>query len=65
MTSRNFLNRLIIFSFLVLVGYCLARSIQYKSVMGIILAVTSLCAVVYFLYLVVRAKEQREAEETA
>ena len=64
MTSRPFLNRLIIFGFLVLVGFCLARSIQYKSVMGIILALTSLGAAVYFLYLLAKAKAEMETEET-
>ena len=50
---------------MILVGYCLARGIQHKSVMGVILAITSLGAGVYFLYLLVNAKEagEREPEE--
>ncbi|MBK5273055.1 MAG: hypothetical protein JJE22_18805 [Bacteroidia bacterium] len=63
--TRTFLNRLIIFGFMILVGYCLARSIQYKSVMGIILALTSFGASIYFLYLLAKAKEERAKEETS
>jgi hypothetical protein len=48
---------------MILVGYCLARGIQYKSVMGIILAVISLGAGVYFLHLLIKAKEEVETEE--
>ena len=64
MTYRTFINRLIIFSFMVLVGFGLAKSIQAKSMMGMILALTSLGAGIYFLYLVAKAKEQAEQEET-
>ena len=63
MISRSILNRLIVFVFMILVGYCLARGIKYQSVMGIILALTSLGAGVYFLYLLVKTKEDVEAEE--
>lgn len=65
MISRIFLNRLIIFGFMILVGYCLAKSIQAQSLMGILLALTSLGAGIYFLFLLVKAKEQAEQEETA
>jgi len=65
MTTRTFLNRLIILGFMVLVGYCLAKSIQSKSVLGVILALTSLGAGIYFLYLLAKASEEREKEETA
>ena len=64
MTSKTFLNRLIILGFMVLVGYCLAKSIYSQSVMGIILALTSLGAGVYFLYLLAKAKEEGRQEET-
>lgn len=63
MTYRKFLNRIIILGFMVLVGFCLARSIFYGSVMGTILALTSLGAGVYFLYLLGNASEKPEAEE--
>ena len=50
---------------MVLVGWCLARGIYYKSVMGVILAVTSLGAAVYFLYLLAKLKEETTQEEAA
>ena len=65
MTSKTFLNRLIILGFMVLVGYSIAKSIYSQSVMGIILALTSLGAGVYFLYLLAKAKEQSRQEEAA
>jgi hypothetical protein len=65
MTSGTFLNRLIILGFMVLVGYSIAKSIYSQSVMGIILALTSLGAGVYFLYLLTKAKEESRQEEAA
>jgi hypothetical protein len=67
MLSRTNLNRAIILGFMVLVGYCLARAIYWKSLMGIILALVSLGAAVYFLYILAKAREeilasQREGE---
>ena len=63
MTYRSFLNRFIILGFMVLVGFSLAKSIQANSIMGLILALTSLGAGIYFLYLLEKAKEQAEQEE--
>ena len=66
MLARTFLNRLIILAFLILVGWCLARGIYYRSVIGTILALTSLGAAIYCLYLVGKLKqEQQRQEETA
>ncbi|HEX7904201.1 MAG TPA: hypothetical protein VF487_10000 [Chitinophagaceae bacterium] len=65
MLSRTFINRLIIFGFLVLVGFSLAKALYHKSVMGIILALVSLLATIYFLYLVARIREEARKEETA
>ena len=72
MITRPFINRIIILGFMVLVGYCLARAIQIGSFMGVVLALTSLGAGVYFLYLLVKAKQEmtalrseNEVEETA
>jgi membrane protein DedA with SNARE-associated domain len=62
MTYRTLFGRLIIVSFLVLVGYSLARSIQYKSFIGILLALTSLGASIYFLYLLAKTKQEMESE---
>lgn len=64
MLSRTILNRLIILGFISLIGFCLAKAIYHQSIMGVILAVVSLGATVFFLYLVVKAnaaiKQQRE-----
>lgn len=63
MPSRSFLNRLVILSFMGFVGYCLARAIYLQSLMGIILALTSLGAGIYFLYLLARMQEEIQREE--
>jgi hypothetical protein len=63
MISRQTINRIIILSFMVLVGFCLAKAIYHQSVMGIILALTSLGAGIYFLYIVAKAKEEMEREK--
>ena len=65
MLSRAIINRMIILSFMSLVGFCLAKSIYNGSVMGIILAITSLGAGIYFLFLVAKANREKETEETA
>ena len=69
MISRTHINRFIIFAFMVLVGYALAYGIKVQSVTGIILALVSLSAGVYFLYLLAKAKQdlqsQQEQEERA
>ncbi len=64
MLSRSTLNRFIIIGFMVLVGFCLAKAIYNGSFMGITLALTSLGAGVYFLYLLVKGREAMEREET-
>lgn len=64
MFSRSFLNRLIIFVFMVLVGFSLAKALYHKSVMGVILALVSLAAGIYTLYLLARMKEELRKEET-
>lgn len=64
MIPRPILNRIIIIGFMILVGFCLAKGIYSRSVIAIILALTSLAAGVYFLYLLVKAKQERDAEET-
>jgi hypothetical protein len=60
MLSRQVINRIIILGFMVLVGFCLAKAIYHKSFMGIVLAVVSLGAGIYFLYLLVKAREEME-----
>jgi hypothetical protein len=63
MISRTHINRLIIFAFMVLVGYSLAKAIQSQSVTGFILALVSLGAGVYFLHLLAKAKQEQEQEQ--
>ncbi|HQW43443.1 MAG: hypothetical protein IPP02_00780 [Chitinophagaceae bacterium] len=65
MISRHHLNRIIIISFMVLIGFSLAKAIYHKSFMGITLALVSLSAAIYFLYILAKAKEEMEAEEAA
>lgn len=62
MTYRTFLNRVIILGFLVLVGFGLARSLQYKSMLGVVLALISLGAAIYFFYLLATAQQEANAE---
>jgi hypothetical protein len=63
MTSKTFINRLIILGFMGLVGFCLAKAIYTGSVMGIILAFVSLGAGIYFLYMLAKAKEEMQSDE--
>lgn len=65
MTSRQFFNRIIILGFMSLVGFCLAKAISTGSVIGIFLALVSLGAGVYFLYLVAKANQERQTEDAS
>ncbi len=65
MFSQQQLSRIIIIGFMVLVGYALAKAFYHNSILGIILGFTSLGAGIYFLHLMVKAKEELEAEERA
>jgi hypothetical protein len=61
--SRTLISRVIIFLFMVMVGFSLAKGIQSQSVLAIILSVTSLSAGVYFIHLLAKAKEDLEREK--
>ncbi|MDZ4808358.1 MAG: hypothetical protein SGI96_08800 [Bacteroidota bacterium] len=65
MISRHTLNKTIIISFMVLIGFSLAKAIYHGSFMGIVLALVSLGAAIYFLYVLAKAKEEIEAEKAA
>jgi uncharacterized membrane protein len=67
MTYRTFVNRLIILGFMGLVGFCLAKAISTGSFMGILLAMVSLGAGIYFLHILRKAKREMEmqSEEAA
>ena len=64
MTLRATLSRVIIIGFMILIGFSLARSIYYKSFMGVLLSLVSFAAGIYFLLTVARLKQERDAEET-
>jgi hypothetical protein len=63
--NRTIINRIIILSFMVLVGFSLAKAVQYQSIMGILLSTVSLGAGIYFLYLLAKINEERKREEAA
>ena len=67
MTYRTFLNRIIILGFMGLVGFCLARAITTGSFMGVLLALVSLGAGIYFLHILSKARREMEmqSEEAA
>jgi hypothetical protein len=54
MIRRSILSHLIFISFLTLVGFCLVKAISSQSVTGIVLALVSLGAGIYFLILLKR-----------
>ena len=62
MIFRTLLRRLLIIGFLGLVGYSLARSIYYKSALGVVLALVSIVATVYFIQLLAKARQEAENE---
>lgn len=64
MNTRTIINRIIILGFMGLIGFCLARSIYFGSVMGIILALVSLVASIWFLYLLAKAREEMLARQS-
>jgi uncharacterized membrane protein len=61
MTRREITRRSIIIGFFVLIGYALAKAIYYSSFIGIVLALVSLGAAVYFLYILSKARREMEA----
>ena len=65
MILRSIINLALVFAIVVAVGYCVAESLKYGSAIGFILALVSLGAVVYFIYLLTKAKQEQETEETA
>lgn len=64
--TRQVLNHLVVFSFMVLVGFALARAIYHNNLPGILLALLSLGAGIFFLFLAANAKRETEkAKEIA
>ena len=62
MFSNQWINRLVIIAFMVIVGYCLANAIYSKSFIAITLALVSLGAGIYFVHLMQKFKEVRARE---
>jgi len=62
MISHTPIYRFIALSFTLLVGYSLVRAIQLQSVIAALLALISLSASIYFLYLLAKAKKELEKE---
>ncbi len=60
MLSHPTLTRCIVIGFMVLVGFAIAKNIQTGSPLGLILALISLIAGIYFVYLLKKANEQQE-----
>ena len=64
MILRVLINVAVIFIFVALIGYSVAQSLKYESFVGFMLALTSLGAAIYFIYLLAKAKQETETEET-
>ncbi|MGZ8525355.1 MAG: hypothetical protein ACXWV1_13065 [Chitinophagaceae bacterium] len=61
MTRREITRRSIIIGFFVLIGFALAKAIFYNSFIGIVLALVSLGAAIYFLYILSKARRELTA----
>lgn len=64
MPLRATFSKMIVIAFMILIGFSLARSIYYKSIMGVTLSLVSFAAGIYFLLMVARLKQEQDAEET-
>ncbi|MEP7372539.1 MAG: hypothetical protein ABI675_04070 [Chitinophagaceae bacterium] len=64
MFSHTFISRFIVICFMTLVGFSIAKSIQASSPLGLVLAIISLGAGIYFIYLLQQLHASREREET-
>ena len=64
MLSRHNIIRLITVAFIIGIGYALAKAFYYGSFLGIVLAMVSLVAAIYFMYTVAEAKREMEREKT-
>lgn len=60
MIAVTFIKIITVLVFMVLIGFSIAKAIQSQSWVGILLAVISLSAGVYFLYLLAKANEEQE-----
>lgn len=58
MIHKPIFNRLVIFGFMILVGFSLAKGIYSKSIIAVILSIVSLVAGIYCVHLINRMKQQ-------
>lgn len=63
MTLNHWTGRLLMLVFMALVGFSIAKSLHVGSVTGTILAITSLGAGIYFIYLLLNLRTARNEEE--
>lgn len=60
MFTNHTLLRFLTIAFMILIGYALAKAFYYGSFMGIVLAIVSLCAAIYFFYTLVSIRREIE-----
>jgi len=63
MNSRAIINKTLILSVFVIVGYLLARSFYYGSFIGIVLALLAIAAWSMFLYKLNKMQSENDTEE--
>ncbi len=64
MLTNPLLGRLLSLVFMIVAGFALAKAFYIGSFMGIMLALVSLVAGIYFIYTLNRARKEMEKEET-
>lgn len=65
MNTRTLINKLILLSFFVIAGYLLARSMYYRSVMGVLCALVGIAAWIRFLYQFSAAQTDQNEDRNA
>ncbi len=65
MFTHPLVSRLLIIAFMIIVGFALAKAFYTGSFLGIILAMVSLVAGIYFIHTLIRARKELEREEAA
>ncbi len=65
MNPNSFFTRSIILAFIVLIGFALAKAFYLGSIWGIVLALVSLGAAIYFINVLIKAGREPEEEQTA
>ena len=63
MILPNYIIRLFIIVFMAIVGYSLAKNIKYENLPGILLAISSLVAGIFFIYLWNKGIQYSESEK--